>query len=83
MSRFNYTSSTPIGQIIAEGINSAQESRYKLNRATDAVAQMSEQQAKDELGVDNLPGFRSALNQLNAAYEKEPFENVLPLLDQG
>ena len=41
---------------------------------------MSEEQAEDELGVDNLAGFRSALNQLNAAYEKEPFENLLPLL---
>ena len=83
MSRFTYSTSTPIGQIIAEGINSAQESRYKLNRASDAVAQMNEEQAKDELGVDNLAGFRSALNQLNAAYEKEPFENLLPLFDQG
>ena len=83
MSRFTYTTNTPIGQIIAEGINSAQESRYKLDRAADAVAQMSEQQAKDELGVDNLPGFRSALNQLNTAFSKEPFDNLLPLLDQG
>ena len=83
MSRFIYLASTPIGQIVAEAVNSAQESRYKLNRAADAVTQMSEQQAEDELGVDNLNGFRSALNQLNAAYGKEPFENLLPLLDQG
>ena len=46
MSRFTYSTSTPIGQIIAEGINSAQESRYKLSRAADAVVQMSEEQAK-------------------------------------
>ena len=83
MSRFNYTASTPIGQIIAEVINSAQESRYKLDRAADAVAEMTEEQAKDELGIDNLAGFRSALNQLNTAYSKEPFVNILPMLDQG
>lgn len=83
MSRIIYSTSTPIGQIVAEAINSAQESRYKLNRAADAVAEMTEEQAKDELGVENLGGFRSALNQLNTAYSKEPFENVLPLLDQG
>lgn len=83
MSRFTYSTSTPIGQIVAEAVNSAQESRYKLNRAADAVAEMNEEQAKEELGVDNLAGFRSALNQLNAAYEKEPFENLLPILDQG
>ena len=83
MSRFTYSTSTPIGQIVAEAVNSAQESRYKLNRAADAVAEMNEEQAKEELGVDNLAGFRSALNQLNAAYKKEPFENLLPVLDQG
>ena len=83
MSRFIYSAATPIGQLISEAINSAQESRYKLNRAADAVVQMTEEQAKVELDIDNLSGFRSALNQLNKAYSKEPFENLLPLLDQG
>lgn len=83
MSRFIYNASTPIGQIIAEGISSVQESHFKLQRASEAVTQMSEQEAQSELGVDDLPGFRSALNQLNAAFNKPPFSNLLPLLDQG
>ncbi|MCW7552120.1 hypothetical protein NX722_05565 [Endozoicomonas gorgoniicola] len=83
MSRFTYSTSTPIGQIVAEAVNSAQESRYKLNRAVNAVEGMNDEQAKEELGVDNLAGFRNALNQLNAAYEKEPFKDLLPVLDQG
>ena len=83
MSRFTYSTSTPIGQIIAEAVNSAQESRYKFNRAAEAVTKMSKQEGIDELGIDNLTGFKSALNQINLAYVNDPFESLLPLLDQG
>lgn len=85
MSRFNYSAATPIGQLISEAINSFQEGHYKIKRASDAVTLMSDEQIFNELNVDSSSQveFCNALNQLKTAIEAEPFNALLPNLDQG
>lgn len=85
MARFSYNTSTPIGQIVSEAINHLQEGHAKITRASESVTLMSEEQMTAEVGVDVSvqDGFRSALNQIKNALEKEPFINILPNLDQG
>ena len=83
MSRLTYDSSTAIGQIIAEGINALIEGEYKIHRAAEAVGMMDETEAKAEVGIDNLAGFRSSLNQISEVMAADPLRKLLPNLDQG
>lgn len=85
MVRFNYSTATPMGQMVAEGVNELQNGSFKITRAALSVKLMSDQQLEAELGVQsaNQADFRTALEQLKAALETAPFINILPNLDQG
>ena len=85
MARFVYNASTPMGQMLAEGIDDLQNGLAKLTRVSESVTLMDEAQAGTEMGVspEQFAGFRSGLNQLRTALEDEPFAKLLPNYDQG
>ena len=85
MSRFTYNITTPMGQILSEGINDMQNALFKINRTLEAIKVMDEAQAASELGIkaEEFAGFRSGLNQLITALEADPFAKLLPNYDQG
>lgn len=85
MPRFTYSTATPMGQMVSEAIDDIQNGIAKITRTSEAITQMSPEQMTDEVGIpaETQAGFRSGLNQLRTALEKEPFANLLPNYDQG
>lgn len=85
MSRFTYSTATPIGQIVSEAINHLQEGHAKIKRASEAVTIMNEEQITSELSVPSSEqtDFISALNQIKDVLEADPLSKLLPNLDQG
>lgn len=85
MARFTYSTTTPMGQMVAESVNNLQNGLAKITRAAESITLMSEEQMTNEVGVpaEDQAGFKSSLNQLKTALEKAPFDNILPNLDQG
>ena len=85
MSRFTYNTTTPMGQLVSESINHMQEALAKITRSSEAITKMSTEQMTNEVGVpeSEQAGFKSGLNQLRAAMEGKPFDQLLPTYDQG
>lgn len=85
MARLIYNTATPMGQMVAEGINDLQNGFAKITRTSESVTLMDTAQMVAELGVpeDRQDAFRSGLNQIRTALEGEPFSTLLPNYDQG
>ena len=85
MERLNYNTTTPMGQMVAEGINDLQNGFFKITRTSEAIKLMDEAQAASELGisVEQLAAFTEGLEQLKNALNAYPFTSLLPKYDQG
>ena len=85
MARFTYNTSTPMGQLVSEGIDDLQNALANITRSSEAITLMSAEQMSAEVGVPDSEqaGFRSGLNQLRTALEDDPFSKLLPTYDQG
>lgn len=85
MARFIYNTTTPMGQMVAEGINDLQNGLAKMTRTSESIKLMDEAQVASELGIsaEQLAAFTEGLEQLKNALNAYPFSTLLPTFDQG
>ena len=85
MARFNYNTSTPMGQLISSGIDRITNGHIELDRAARSISEMTAEEGEADVGIpmDDFTNFRNRLNDLIAHLADTDFQSKRVMFDQG